>query len=239
MTRIGLGVRLPHRQGPPSVFLPNKIVSSFGWWRSDLGITLNGADVSAWADQIGTNHLLQATEAKQPLYVATGGPGSTPYVAFDGVAHFMQVIYTLAQPWTIMAIIKPSATADATGGPFAIDGGIIFGCAVRVLGANTVNGYYGTSATISHTTTADIDDWQVIRSDCDGAANGTFTSDDDTPSTSGSVGTVGAAGMALGAAGSEAAWADTHVAEVCMFNAVLGAADIARMRAYFAARYGL
>lgn len=43
-----------------------------GWWRADLGITLNGGDVSAWADQSGNgSHLLQANPALQPLYTAS------------------------------------------------------------------------------------------------------------------------------------------------------------------------
>ena len=55
------------------------------WVRSDLGITLNGSTVSAWADQSGNgNDYSQGTAAKQPTYNATGGANNTPYLLFDG-----------------------------------------------------------------------------------------------------------------------------------------------------------
>lgn len=65
--------------------------STVAWWRADLGITLNGATVSAWADQ-GPNafHLTQGTAASQPDYTAAGGPNSTPSVLFKGTDDFLR-----------------------------------------------------------------------------------------------------------------------------------------------------
>lgn len=55
------------------------------WLRADLGITLNGSNVSDWADQSGNSRdIAQATAANQPLYNATG-IGSQPSVDFDGI----------------------------------------------------------------------------------------------------------------------------------------------------------
>jgi hypothetical protein len=55
------------------------------WWRSDLGITLNGGNVSAWADQSGNGHnLAQGTAGLQPAYDATGGPNGRPKLDFTG-----------------------------------------------------------------------------------------------------------------------------------------------------------
>jgi len=53
--------------------------------RADLGITLNGSTVSAWANQ-GTlgGSFTQATAARQPTYSAAGGAGSKPTLSFDG-----------------------------------------------------------------------------------------------------------------------------------------------------------
>lgn len=52
--------------------IPLTISGLYGWYRSDLGITLNGSTVSAWADQSGNGrNLTQSTGSKQPTYNAT------------------------------------------------------------------------------------------------------------------------------------------------------------------------
>lgn len=51
------------------------------FYRSDLGITLNGGNVSAWADQsVNGYHATQGVAANQPPYAASGGPNNQPYV---------------------------------------------------------------------------------------------------------------------------------------------------------------
>ena len=46
------------------------------WLKADTGITLNGGDVAAWADQSGNGtHVTQGTGANQPAYQATGFNG--------------------------------------------------------------------------------------------------------------------------------------------------------------------
>lgn len=66
-----------------SGFTP-KSLAPVAWYRADLGITLNGTTVSAWADQSGNGYnLAQATAANQPTYEAAGF-NSQPSVKFDG-----------------------------------------------------------------------------------------------------------------------------------------------------------
>lgn len=62
-----------------------------GWYRADLGITLVGADVDAWADQSGIgNHLTAPGAGNRPLYVASDATlGSRPVVETDGVAEYL------------------------------------------------------------------------------------------------------------------------------------------------------
>jgi hypothetical protein len=54
--------------------------------RADLGVTLNGGNVSAWADQSGAgNNFSQATPLNQPAFNAADAQyGTKPSVGFDG-----------------------------------------------------------------------------------------------------------------------------------------------------------
>jgi len=57
---------------------PSDETSLEAWYKYETGITLNGSDVSAWADSSGKGHnLSQATAAAQPAY--SGG-----VLTFDG-----------------------------------------------------------------------------------------------------------------------------------------------------------
>lgn len=53
--------------------------------QSDMGVTLNGSGVAAWADQTGNgHHFSQGTAAAQPTYLA-GGLNGLPTITWDGV----------------------------------------------------------------------------------------------------------------------------------------------------------
>ena len=70
---------------PDFSFLAANGVDVVCHYSAALGVTLNGSDVSALADQSGyNNHITQATPANQPAYLATGGPNSQP--ALQGAA---------------------------------------------------------------------------------------------------------------------------------------------------------
>jgi hypothetical protein len=58
---------------PPPPFNPTDLSNLALWLRSDLGITLNGSNVSAWADQSSNgNNFVNASSATQPLYNLNG-----------------------------------------------------------------------------------------------------------------------------------------------------------------------
>lgn len=87
--RVGIGIGIPRfygaRRGGAS-FTPTSLSGCVLWLRADLGVTLNGSTVSAWADQSGSgNHVSQGTAANQPTFTANDAAcGNKATVAFDG-----------------------------------------------------------------------------------------------------------------------------------------------------------
>ena len=78
------------RSAPPlsgGVVIPSLPVE---WWRSDLGITLNGANVSSWLGQKVGYDLAQGTAADQPAYAATDAAYSNkPSITGDGSSDWL------------------------------------------------------------------------------------------------------------------------------------------------------
>lgn len=69
------------------IFSPTKLSNLTLWLRADLGITLNGSNVSQWDDQSPNNiHFTQGTAINQPAYYATGGKNSTATLRFNGLS---------------------------------------------------------------------------------------------------------------------------------------------------------
>lgn len=68
-------------------FEPTDIAGLKLWLRADLGVTLNGATVSDWADQSGNGyHLTQAAAPSQPTFVASdAGANNQAAIDFDGI----------------------------------------------------------------------------------------------------------------------------------------------------------
>lgn len=68
--------------------------------QSDLGITLNGSNVSAWADQSGNGKdYTQSTGSAQPVYGSTTVNGFSA-LTFNGTSHFMASSLNLGSPGT-------------------------------------------------------------------------------------------------------------------------------------------
>jgi hypothetical protein len=108
--RIGTGLRA---LTPPTIFG----ASLKGWWRSDLGITLNGSNVSAWADQSGNGqNVAQVTATKQPPYHA-GGAGAA-YLDMSGAsggataAQLLGGTLNLTQPFEVWFVASAKSAAS-------------------------------------------------------------------------------------------------------------------------------
>lgn len=108
--------------GEQSAFSPLDFGADLiAWYRADLGITLNGSDVSQWDDQSGNgNNLVQATAANQPFYDTSG---SSPKLTFDGVTELMATSTfsggSISQPNTIVIVVKHEVVANSK---FLFDG---------------------------------------------------------------------------------------------------------------------
>lgn len=94
---------------PPTT--PLTIISSVGvlqWCRADLGITLNGSTVSAWADQSGAAaDYAQGTAANQPAYtLADATLNNQASMLFDGSNDRLDVTINLASGTWIWFVFK-------------------------------------------------------------------------------------------------------------------------------------
>ena len=91
------------------------------WLRGDLGITLNGNDVSAWADQSGNNnHATQSTAGNQPLYVSGAAAfANKPVVRFSVANSDHLIADTLGnllsgtdKPYTVIMVAKQTSASN-------------------------------------------------------------------------------------------------------------------------------
>jgi len=119
MLKLGLGLSLSSIR-PQGAWSPTDETSLEAWYKNKEGITLNGSDVSAWADSSSNSHnMVQATASKQPAYNA-----STGALTFDKDA--AQSLQTTSQ-----ISISGDFTVGVRLDPSSIN--------VIVLGDNTIN----------------------------------------------------------------------------------------------------
>jgi hypothetical protein len=82
--RLGEGIGLSKQPTQSAAWTPISLQPTV-WFRADKGITLNGSNVSAWADQSGNgNSASQGTSGDQPAFSATGNPLGGASVVWGG-----------------------------------------------------------------------------------------------------------------------------------------------------------
>jgi hypothetical protein len=101
---LGLGNSLVNSS--VSSWAPSSESTLVAWYQYQTGITLNGSDVSEWADYTGDYNMVQNEEAKQPAYSS----GTLTFVLAD--TQFLQTTgqITLAGDFTIGFRVEATGT---------------------------------------------------------------------------------------------------------------------------------
>lgn len=223
-------------------YLPILLGACAGWWRSDLGITLSGTKVSAWADQSGNGRTIsQGTGLNQPAYASNGGSADRATLTFDGSASFMEsATFAVATPHHVFLLAKWITVA-------ASDGNVIFSGdstiasnsdRVSVRTVSTALAIWGTGGGAIQTTTATTLAWHYWSLVWTGGANSTIAQDTANLAT-GNPGATAINGITLGGFHGGATLANAAISEVTIYSAPLSVFTELRLSNYYKARYAL
>lgn len=207
------------------------------WFRSDRGITLNGSDVSTWADQSGNgNDLSQGSDSKQPLFNAIDSNfNGRPSLTFDGIDDFLRsadfASGDLAQPNTIFAVYK---FADNTGTQVLYDG-LLTTERQSIVTVGTQAIIHGGADQNIHTEDTDP---HILLSLYNGASSNTWQDGANT-TPGGSVGTEPMGGLTLGALFNDTVPAACEVVEFLIYDGSLTDTEKNLVANYLADKYGI
>lgn len=212
---------------------PSQLANLALWLRGDMGITLNGTQVSAWADQSGNGrHFAQASGSLQPTFVSSESDFPTPQAAvkFDQSQDRLDASAKWNVRWVAIVGVYNGATFAAFN---------------TLLGSSTASDPATRRFFIGASGTAN---WRQVDTPSDSA---TYTRDGSATNValttanaphlweaSWASDVIASTAWRLGAdsnAGNE--WTDS-VAEIVMAEAIPSAGDLTLFRAYVAARYG-
>lgn len=248
------------RLRPPFVgaaaFLPTDLANLVLWLRSDLGVTLNGADVSAWADQSGEgNDAAQGTASDQPTYNASDAAfNGHPTVPFSGPldqAEFMTVAHDAAlgnaDDLDMILVVGGSDFAGngeyftkwgALGNEWGLVHDTVLRHGPRV--RNAADTAHATATALAPTLADGT--VRITRTTIDaGGASVTARADLGTAATAqtGAGVNTGTAPLGLGGRYQDNSWADIIFAEILIFRRILTDAERDQVYAYLSDRYAL
>lgn len=115
---MGLALSIsPVFGGKSGLITPDKISNLTDWYRSDLGLSLSGSNVTAWASQSGSGRSVsQGTGGFQPIWNATSGTNSLPGITFDGIDDFLSGAFSPLDgltEYTLFIVAKHTADGVA------------------------------------------------------------------------------------------------------------------------------
>jgi hypothetical protein len=238
---------------PPTVTnIPLTVAGCKLWLRGDLGITLNGGNVSAWADQSGQgNNAVQASAPNQPAFAASaigGMPGVTfgPNLSLGGTSNLVAA----SSARTVFVVEK--ANAGSEGGSLLVFRTATNRYALQIFNAAVLGTIYTWTDCVAVNSQnslvpADIDGTSnIIEATFDGNVgvslqqmklNGTVKAASGSAVTTDS-GTAGfTVGMRLDNPTHECFFGS--IAEVIVYDTVLSTANATTVRTYLKTRYGI
>lgn len=256
MSRPATGRRIDVRRsqiyGGAAPFTPASLSGLILWLRADMGITLAGAKVSAWADQSGNgNDFTQAVDARRPTFTASDANFNNQAVVTGSATTFLASAAPmgggLAQ--TTVATVFRDTTAGVSilyeaGPTYLTAGGHMMdltgggNCDVYAYGVTGANGRRAAAATNTRYHKTVIFDHAAVATQVPivysaGVAESTTnivntgTNGNSAALTWNLLGRSGGGSSTIGA-----------VAEHFAYNRALTAAEVLRLYAYTSARYG-
>lgn len=207
------------------------------WLRADRGITLNGSNVSAWADQSGGgNNVSQGTAGNQPAFNSSNGSfNSKPSVDPVYPRYLNGSISTIAQPFAIFGAGKSGTSTGAEQMFLDTDPAErMLGCS----GSGAIQTYFSIQLIgVGQTTTP-----AAIGAIINGASSSVFFNAK-TPVVTGNAGTGQATTLYVGAYSGAPNTAQFHwggpICEVILLNVLPTTPMKDAILTYLGARYGL
>lgn len=226
--------------GPPA--LPPGVPASglVAFFMADQGITLNGGNVSAWADVSGSgNHIAQATPGEQPQFVPNWRNGRPAVLCQDSAREIIRATFVggaIAQPFSWF-VVGSWATTGAGVVAGSGSGARVY---IRNFTGNVVSSFAeGANAT----TTIAMSEGEVFinRTILDGASTLQLIEApgrpvlEETPGAS--PGGASMDGYRLFTDGAANDWLNQHIAESLVYNRVLTTQEDLDVRAYLRTKY--
>lgn len=232
-------------------FAPSDLSGLVGWYKSGVGITLNGSTVSQWDDSSGSgNHASHATATAQPTYNATDANfGGLASLTFDGTSDHLfangllsSIINGDDKPMTIVMAVKPTlsgAFPTIIGTNEITVGNTQFRVRARNNSSNTylmaLRDGAGTDANISGgTSTTAV---QIIRWQTSGTAAEIFVNNSSVASGALDLATCTATWLTIGAIPTAATTGTNFqamdLAEIAIYSRLLTAGEQTQVETYF------